>query len=191
MEFSYVKQIRRRLPGARNRRTMRRMIALQTQLQKEVAGLRKQLSGSDDAHVVVEDVQFESLAKFVFGHGTTLLGRDRLWILWQGVRNTARLGGAAAEIGTYRGGSAYFLASAFVAQLGHEVRFEVVDTFEGHPQAKLSEHDGAHHHEPKMFTKTSYEKVRDYLSAFELVTVHAGEFTVVAPSLPEQAYSFV
>jgi hypothetical protein len=191
MTGDYRQRLKRRLPGARDRQAMDRMVSLQKQLQKDLAGLRRQLRGNEDIHVVVEDAQFELLAKLVFGHGQTVLGRDRLWILWQAVRNTATLGGAAAEVGTYRGGSAYFIAGAFVAQLGHEVPVEVIDTFEGHPEDKLSEHDGAVHHKPKTFTQTSYEQVRDYLSAFELVTVHAGEFTVVAPNLPERNYGFV
>ena len=107
------------------------------------------------------------------------------------MRNTAALCGAAAEVGAYRGGSAYFIAGAYVAQLGHEVPVEVIDTFDGHPEDKLSEHDGDVHHKPKTFTQTSYERVREYLSAFEQVTVHQAEFSQIASSLPDREYGFV
>ena len=60
---------------------MDRMVSLQKQLQKDLAGLRRQLRGEDDIHVYVDDAQFELLAKLVFGHGQTMLGRGRLWIL--------------------------------------------------------------------------------------------------------------
>ena len=42
-----------------------------------------------------------------------------------------------------------------------------------------------------MFTDTSYESVVEYLSPFERLTVHKGEFATVVPHLPEQHYRLV
>lgn len=120
----------------------------------------------------------------------TLLGLDRLWILWQAARNVAPLDLPAVEVGTFRGGSAYFLATAFLNELGHEVPIDVVDTFEGHPGDRLSDAD-APIHEPGHFGGTSYEDVRAYLSRFERVTVRKGEFSQVAPELPHAQLGFV
>jgi Macrocin-O-methyltransferase (TylF) len=80
------------------------------------------------------DPAFLALADAVTATGRTLLNRRRLWVLWQAVQNAAPLDGAAAEVGVYRGGSAFFIASAF----GRDMTFEVVDTFEGHPSNALS-----------------------------------------------------
>jgi O-methyltransferase len=140
---------------------------------------------------LVGDEEFLALARDVQAHGRTMLAHKRLWILWQCVGNAAPLDGGAAEIGTYQGGSAYFIAASFAARLGHEVPIEVIDTFQGHPQHKLSEHDHAVHGDPAKFTQTSYESVVEYLAAFEQLTVHKGEFSAVAPSLPERPYRLV
>jgi predicted O-methyltransferase YrrM len=140
---------------------------------------------------LVGDEQFLALAREVRAHGRTMLAHKRLWILWQCIGNVAPLAGSAAEVGTYQGGSAYFIAAAFAARLGHEVPFEVIDTFRGHPEGKLSEHDSAVHGDPAKFTETSYESVAEYLAGFERLTVHEGEFSAVAPGLPEQRYRLV
>lgn len=139
----------------------------------------------------VDDPQFTALADEVKAHGRTMLARKRLWMLWQCVGNVAPLAGAAAEIGAYQGGSAYFIAAAFKARLGHEVPLEVIDTFAGHPQEKLSGHDSPVHADPAKFTATSYESVAGYLGAFERVTVRKGEFAAVAPQLPDRDYRLV
>jgi len=50
---------------------------------------------------------------------------------WAVIRaNVASLDGHAAEIGTYRGGSAYFIAASFLQRLGYEVPMDVIDTFD-------------------------------------------------------------
>jgi O-methyltransferase len=168
-----------------------RLMVVQKEIQRDLTGLRRQLWGEEDIRVTVRDPAFDVVVKTVFGHNRTMLGRDRLWVLWQAVRNVAGKGTAAAEVGTYRGGSAYFIAASFARLLGEEVPVEVIDTFAGHPKDKLSEYDGAYHHRRNTFTKTSYESVSRYLSTFERVTVHKGEFSRVAPSLPERQYGLV
>jgi hypothetical protein len=139
----------------------------------------------------VDDEQFAALADEVKAHGRTMLPRKRLWMLWQCIGNVVPLEGAAAEIGAYQGGSAYFIAASFAARLGHEVRLEVIDTFAGHPPGKLSAHDSPVHADETKFAATSFESVTDYLGAFEQVAVHQGEFAAVAPELPEQRYRLV
>jgi hypothetical protein len=120
-----------------------------------------------------------------------MLARKRLWTLWQCVGNVAPLEGAAAEVGAYQGGSAYFIAASFSARVGREVPLEVVDTVSGHPPDKLTDHDSPIHADPTKFASTSYESVVDYLSPFEQVTVHEGDFSSIAPQLPDRSYRLV
>jgi hypothetical protein len=94
-------------------------------------------------------------------------------------------------VGSYRGGTAFFIASSFVARTGAEVRMEVIDTFEGHPAERVTEHDGEIHRDPSLFKDTSYEDVAEYLSQFVKLTVHKGEFKEVKPTLREQRYRLV
>jgi hypothetical protein len=140
---------------------------------------------------VFDDEQFVALAQEVKAQGRTMLPQKRLWTLWQCVANVAPLDGHAAEVGTYRGGSAYFIAASFVQRLGHEVPMEVIDTFEGHPEEKLSEHDSEIHADGSKFLSTSYESVVDYLGPFGQLTVRKGEFSAVAAQLPERSYRLV
>jgi O-methyltransferase len=138
-----------------------------------------------------DDEQFLALTREVKAHGRTMLAQKRLWTLWQCVGNVVDLEGVAAEVGTYRGGSAYFIAASFVARSGHEVPIEVIDTFEGHAQEKLSANDSPIHAGGTKFLETSYESVADYLSAFDEVNVRRGEFSAIAPQLPERTYRLV
>jgi hypothetical protein len=132
---------------------------------------------------------FLKLLREVERHKTTGLGPERLYVLWQVAKNVRRLSGATAEIGAFRGGSAYFLASA-LRQLsnGHSDMY-VIDTFEGHPASKLTEFDTF---QPAgKFSDTSFERVREYLSVFPRVKVCRGEFSSVVSDLPDRAYRLV
>jgi len=160
-----------------------------TKIEKQLSGVRKRLD-TGTAIVDIPVPAFHELVTEVVSLKRTMLREDRLWILWQAAANVAKLNGAAAEIGTYRGGSAYFIAAAFRAA-GADVEMDVIDTFAGHPSDKLSEHDAEDHKHDDKFKNTSYEDVAAYLSAFPAVTVHQGEFSAVAAELPARDYSFV
>ncbi len=132
---------------------------------------------------------FFRVADPVVQSGRTLLGYDRLYVFWQAIQNVQHLSGFAAEIGSFRGGSAYFIASAFLAIAGAEVPMHVFDTFEGHPDNKITEHDPFH--KPGQFSATSYDDVKAYLSPFGLLQVHKGEVSAALPHLEETSYRLV
>jgi hypothetical protein len=178
----------RRLPGLGFRyRTLDRI----GDLQREVHQMHKRLLVLQGrAEITVpsvpdRDEQFGAAAAAVGKR--TKLDEDRLWILWQAARNAAMLELPLLEAGSYRGGSAWFLANAVRQRLGRELPLEAIDTFEGHPREAITESDHAYH-EVGRFGDTRYEDVREYLSEFALATVHRGEFTAVAPSLPHASY---
>ena len=133
--------------------------------------------------------EFFELADPVVRTKRTLLGYDRLYVFWQAINNLADLPGSVAEIGSYRGGSAYFLASAFVAVTGREVPMHAFDTFEGHPGEKITKHDPVH--EAGQFGNTNYEDVKEYLSRFHQLQVHKGEVSTSLPHLDDQTYRLV
>lgn len=98
------------------------------------------------------------------------------------------MGLPAAEVGTYRGGSAHFIAAAYVTLTGSEVPLHVFDTFEGHPAAMISEFDT--YHKAGMFSDIDYEEVKAYLSGFAQVQIHRGEFSETAKTLPDLSFGF-
>jgi hypothetical protein len=134
------------------------------------------------------DVFFE-LADRVKRHKRTLLGYESLYVFWQAAGNLAGVPGAVAEIGSYRGGSAFFIASAFILRAGGEVPMHVFDTFEGHPADAISDHDPFQR--PGQFQGTAYEAVRELLSPFTRLTIHKGDVLGALPQLEEPAYRLV
>ena len=136
-----------------------------------------------------DDAPVRALADEVHAHGRTLLGDDRLYVIWQAIRNVHRLGLAAAEVGSFRGGSAYFIASAHHALSGMEHDVHIIDTFEGHPTHTDPAKDPIHR--PGMFRDTSYEEVRDYLAPWKRLTIHKGDFESASARLATVEYGFV
>jgi O-methyltransferase len=183
-----LRAVARRLPGFRLRyETLDRL----GELQREVRQLHKRvviLQGRAEISVPSVPDGDERFAAAVDAVGKrTKLDEDRLWVLWQAAQNAAPLELPTLEAGSYRGGSAWFLAHAVKERLGHELPLDAVDTFEGHPAEAITESDHAYH-EAGRFGDVSYERVREYLSEFALATVHRGEFSAVAPTLAHDRY---
>jgi hypothetical protein len=135
------------------------------------------------------DAAFFEVADPIVMSKRTLLGYDRLYALWQAIRNVAGIDGSVAEIGSYRGGSAFFIASAFVEMTGDRVPMHVFDTFEGHPEQAITQHDP--HQQPGQFGATRYEDVCAYLAGFEHVQVQKGDIAAILPALVDTTYRLV
>ena len=168
-----------------------RLNAVQSELRvvnKRLAALEQGGGATLNRRVSDRESGFDAAVAAVGGR--TTLDRDRLWVLWQAARNAGRLSLPALEAGSFRGGSASFLAHAFVEHVGREVPLDVVDTFDGHPEESLSEHDEGRQ-VPGHFARTSFEEVSTYLSDFSLTRVHRGSFSAVAPSLDHPRYGLV
>ncbi len=133
---------------------------------------------------------FLTLSGEVLAEGRTLLRRDRLHTLWQALLNTRHLNLPVVEIGSFRGGSAKFLAAAMEKLHATPAPFHAIDTFAGHPAEVLDPAIEANH-SPGLFGNTSFDEVKAYLAPHKAATVHQGEFSVVAATLPDQQYSFV
>jgi O-methyltransferase len=135
------------------------------------------------------DGEFFVLADEVVKNDRTLLGYDRLYVLWQAVRNVANVSGAVAEIGSFRGGSAHFIAKSFIKFAGHEVPIHIFDTFEGHPASAVTANDAFH--TAGQFAETSYDSVRALLAPFTQLTIHKGDVSASLPHLAESTYRLV
>lgn len=129
-------------------------------------------------NIVIKDEYFISLCKLVFG--VTRLTVDKLWSLYQ-LSKIAKEG-CVIEVGTYRGGSAKFLAELYACS---DLFF--YDTFDGIPDI-TSDYD-----KPIMknsFQYTDYESVIKYIGHKDRVSCVEGFF----PNsfiFPEEEISFV
>lgn len=140
---------------------------------------------------------FCSVAKPVMESGRTLLDYERLYVLWHSAqyalshvaeyhRHMKHL--PIAEVGSYRGGSAYFLASAFKNLLGTELPVHIFDTFEGHPP-RLTKADPFH--VEGGYGDTNYDEVKSYLAPFTKLEIHKGEVSESVKTLADMSFGLV
>ena len=132
---------------------------------------------------------FFALADEVVNTGRTLLGYGPLYVLWQVIRNVADAPGDVAEIGSYRGGSAHFIAKSFITLTGREVPIHIFDTFEGHPATAITANDDCH--TAGQFGETDVERVRALLAPFTQLTIHKGDVSASLPHLADSTYRLV
>lgn len=133
---------------------------------------------------------FKELADKVIADKRSLLNYDRLYILYQAIANVRHLAGdtSIAEIGVYRGGGSYFIASVAQQVFGMPARIHSIDTFEGHPDDIAAEDDS---HWPGKFGDTAFEEVKKYLSVFPNLTVYKGRFEDRCAALAQEKFCFV
>ena len=128
------------------------------------------------AHKLIDfrqDPAFNRVAGKIRSERRTTLGMNRLLTLWQAVRNTATLDGIVVEIGSYRGGSAKFLAESF-RSFNAQVNIHIFDTFAGHAEIAIVGVDAGHAQSD--FSDTSATAVGEYLKEFGEITLHQGYF---------------
>ncbi len=114
---------------------------------------------------------FWEVATRVIKEKKTFLYYDRLFTLWQGILSLNSSDCSIAEIGTYKGGSARFIIET-LNKNKYKNKFFVFDTFKGH--SVVDERvDGRH--KIGNFGDTSYEEVKTYLNAPDVV-IYEGNF---------------
>lgn len=112
----------------------------------------------------------------------TLVSADRCFILFQLAHMAARLGGAVAEVGVFRGGTAKLIADATRPLVVH-----LFDTFAGMPETDL-DIDG---HRKGDFGATSLDSVRNFVGEPQRVMIHCGLFPETATEVEGTQFCFV
>jgi O-methyltransferase len=121
--------------------------------------------------------KFCEIASPVISSRRTLLDGNRLYVIYQAIKTVLRCVEEyhyhkellpVVEIGVYRGGSSFFIASVFKEILGQEVPMYSIDTFTGHPNL-ITRYDKFH--TPGRFGDTSYIDVSAYLAPFTKLEV--------------------
>ncbi len=111
---------------------------------------------------------------------------DRLYHLYQAVENITRIrhGGEKIfilEAGVHKGGTSHFLAALCRHYFSDGAAMYSVDTFTGHDARDLPHLREGKRHVPGLFSDTSFESVRAYLSSFPFVEVLKGRIQDIAP----------
>lgn len=117
----------------------------------------------------------------------TLIDKERLFILYQTLRQVLALSGDIAECGVYRGGSALMLAR-LVLLLGKVKTLHLFDTFAGMPDTSPA----IDVHRKGDFADTSLAQVREYLRDFSnTVSFYPGLFLQTLPQVSHLSFSMV
>ncbi|HNC08102.1 MAG TPA: TylF/MycF/NovP-related O-methyltransferase [Anaerolineales bacterium] len=138
---------------------------------------------------------FGETAGKIIQDGRVSLYFDRLYTVYQILFNwnirtkNGREVLNTAEVGVYKGGTSYFIAS-IAKQMGMPIRHFCFDTFEGHAAEDINLSVETSHF-PHAFNDTSFESVKDYLKYFENVSVHKGRIQDTAHILKDSFMHFV
>ncbi|HNA89558.1 MAG TPA: TylF/MycF/NovP-related O-methyltransferase [Anaerolineales bacterium] len=138
---------------------------------------------------------FGEVAGKVIQDARVSLYYDRLFTIYQILSNwsvrTQNNGETlnTAEVGVYKGGTSYFIAS-IAKHLGMSIHHFCFDTFEGHPVEDINKTIETSHL-PNMFNDTSFDSVKTYLKQFGNVEVHKGRIQDTANILNDLTMHFV
>lgn len=113
----------------------------------------------------------------------TLVGRQRLYMLYQLGRQTAGLEGNLAECGVYQGGTALLLARLKPA---HK-RLYLFDTFDGMPDTDAQRD----FHRAGDFSDTSLARIQGLLGGLPNVAFRPGFFPATSLGLEQETFSLV
>ncbi len=141
-----------------------------------------------------EHREFYSLAREVRSHKRTSLYYDRLYVLFQAVKQAQAAAPRDApiellEVGVRKGGSSRYLAALGERLAPGRVCVSAVDTFEGHSAEDLP--TGVEGTQRPGKLAIDYESVVAYLSDLENVDIIKGRIQDVAAALEHKRFSFV
>ncbi len=158
-------------------------------LAEELAELRGgyYLSGARQKLDLAQLPIFSAIARKVTAEGRSGMHFDRFYALWQAVKDApSEL--PLIEIGSFRGGSAKFIAETLRAA-GRSPHLYVCDTFAGHPRTDpgidLPTTDGYY------FQDTSADDVAGYLEDHPNVELVVGDIMETAGRFADELFGFV
>jgi len=112
-----------------------------------------------------------------------LLRYSEAYNIYSIVRNTAKVSGDIAEIGTFNGASA-----KLISEIKGNKHLYVFDSFEGLPEKK--NFDAAHFHKGQF--QSDYNVVKEYLSSYKNVHIYKGFFPEFnSDVVKDKKFSFV
>jgi hypothetical protein len=136
---------------------------------------------------------FGEVAQQVIHEEKSSLYYDRLYMIFQAMiylKSCTSLSQRInfVEIGVYRGGTSYFIAS-IAQKIKLAVSHHCFDTFEGHASQDIDSTIDTSHL-PSMFNDTSYEAVQKYLNSFENIMIFKGRFQDTCQNIESKEIHF-
>ena len=136
---------------------------------------------------------FGQLSSKVINDKRTYLRYDRLYTIYQCLMNLSQYDDVCiAEIGVYKGGGSYFIASVLNEMGKESMQLNCFDTFEGHNKEDIiAMYDNDTIHNPGKFNDTSFDEVRKYLGTFKNVTLYKGRIQDTATNVESKTFGMV
>jgi O-methyltransferase len=121
------------------------------------------------------------LIRTVFRDNRSLMTTYEMWMIYSIARGQAKVPGAYAEVGVFKGASA-----KIICELKGDKNLHLFDTFEGLPES--SEFDRGVHKKGQY--AASLESVQDYLKGYKNVYWYKGLFPDSAVNVPDDKFAF-
>lgn len=128
---------------------------------------------------------FGEFATELISSGKTCLYYDRLYTIYQALKNLPKPPFDTAEVGVFKGGTSKFILHFSPPGTTHYA----FDTFEGHCNIDLKGLD--RDHKQGDFNKTAFTEVVDYLSIYENLIIAEGRFQERANIIYNEKFGFV
>lgn len=133
-------------------------------------------------NTIVKDEAFIKLYGEVLNENRCLMTMEEIFNLYKLIKESEKIHGDIAEVGVYRGGSA-----RVIAELKGRKTLHLYDTFEGMPEVKKQ----IDKHLSGDFDDTSLEDVKRYLSVYDYISFHKGDFRDTSKRHGDTVFSFV
>ena len=131
-----------------------------------------------------KDTDFRKIFNSPEYQKNSLLDFSRAYFIYQCLKNLETVEGSIAECGTYKGGSAYLMAST----VKNSPKIHLFDTFEGMPDI-ITQHDT---HRKGDLKDTSFEGVSALMQPFKNINIHQGLFSDSFKLIdPNEKFKFV
>ncbi|MDK9699431.1 MAG: TylF/MycF family methyltransferase [bacterium] len=135
---------------------------------------------------IIDPYQYDDELCAEYDHiaSNTVVDRKRVFMLKQFAQTVKNVTGDVAEIGVYRGGTAWLLAHS-LRTTGKKIH--LFDTFEGMPDV----HPDKDKHRKGDFNDTTLEQVKAFLNAYSDVKFYPGFFPATSSPVAETKFCFV
>lgn len=137
---------------------------------------------SDPIHLWDDHHELNKLMQYIYGH--TVCDKLKCFMIYQFARQASSTQGAIAEVGVYKGGTAWLLSRIFKDT---QKTLHLFDTFSGMPSTNVDKDI----HQKGDFSDTSLESVKAYLNDCNDVFFYQGIFPETAGPIQHMKFCFV
>ena len=127
------------------------------------------------------NIIYDNISKF------TIASKQRCYVIYQFLKQCSSVSGEIAEIGVFKGGTAYLINKVLIDT---NKTIYLFDTFSGSPKAD-HEKDPFYYENEGMFSDTSLDSINKMFSNQKNVIITQGEFPKTSNIIQEKYFSFV